>query len=353
MFNLVFKPGSMKKTWLSVLLLVSSFVSFTQTVTLLTSGTRTSIRGLSVVSEKIVWVSGSAGKVGKTLDGGQTWKWMDVPGYEKREFRDIEAFDERTAVIMAVGEPGDILRTTDGGQNWKLMYSDTSAGMFLDAMDFADEDNGVVIGDPLPGSNAIYRAYTRNGGINWFHPKDDSLSIPPVQKGEAMFASSGSNVVFLKSDGFLRNNRMLIVTGGTSSNLLSQNPLQKKNLPLLQGKESTGANSIAAFSPKEMVIVGGDFANDKDSTQNCVISKDGGQSFFAPAAGPHGYRSCVIYLNRNKLVACGTSGVDVSEDGGMTWKLVSTDGYHVCGKAKRGNAVYLAGGNGRIAKFSW
>lgn len=343
----------MNKTGFLSLLLLLSLGSFCQSVSIVSFGTKTSLRGLSVVSEKIIWVSGSGGKVGKSLDGGETWKWMEVPGYDKREFRDIEAFDERTAVIMAVGEPGDILRTTDGGQNWKNVYSDTSKGMFLDAMAFADEDNGVVIGDPLPGSHSIYRAYTRNGGINWFHPKDDSLSIPPVQNGEAMFASSGSNVVFLKSDGFLRNNRMLIVTGGKASNLLSQNPLQKKNLPLMQGKESTGANSIAAFSPKEMVIVGGDFANDKDSILNCVISKDGGNSFIAPAIGPHGYRSCVIYLNRNKLVACGTSGIDVSEDGGLTWRLISEESFHVCGKAKRGNAVYLAGAKGRIARLTW
>lgn len=336
-----------------LLFCIASISCYAQKLEVLTSGNKTSIRGLSAVTDQIVWVSGSGGRVGKTSDGGKTWKWMDVPGYEKREFRDIEAFDDHTAVIMAVGEPGEILRTTDGGQNWRNVFTDTTKGMFFDAMDFADENNGVVIGDPLPGSKYIYRAYTRNAGIGWFHPKDDSLSIPSIQQGEAMFASSGSNLVFLKSDGFLRNNKMLIVTGGTASNLLSQNPLQKKSLPIMQGKESTGANSIAAFNPKELVIVGGDFANDKDSTQNCALSKDGGNSFFAPAVSPHGYRSSVCFLNRNKLIACGTSGIDISEDGGLTWKLISNESYHVCRKSKRGNAVFLSGRDGRVAKFTW
>ena len=53
----------------------------------------------------------------------------------------------------------------------------------------------------------------------------------------------------------------------------------------------------------------------------------------------------------NELVACGTSGVDYSTDGGETWTLVSKDGYHVCQKAKDGKVVYLAGNNGRVAKL--
>src|SRR5580658_8625001 len=73
-------------------------------VQLLTSGTSTSLRGLSVVTDEIVWVSGSKGTVGKSLDGGKTWTWFTVPGYEKRDFRDIEAFDSKTAIIIAIAE---------------------------------------------------------------------------------------------------------------------------------------------------------------------------------------------------------------------------------------------------------
>ncbi len=324
-----------------------------QQIEILTNGPKTSIRGLSVVTDDIIWVSGSGGKVGKSINAGKTWEWMTVPGFEQREFRDIEAFDANTAVVLAIAEPGQILKTTDGGKNWKTVFTDTAKGMFLDAMDFADEDNGVVIGDPLPGTKNIYRAYTRNGGTGWFHPQEDINYLSPVMEGEAMFASSGTNVVFLKSDGFLRSNKMYIVTGGTAANLLSQNPSQKNLLPLLQGKESTGANSIATLNGKELVIVGGDFANDKDTTQNCVLSKDGGASFFRPATPPNGYRSCVEYISKTKLITCGTSGIDISEDAGMHWKQISTESYHVCQKARKGRAVYLAGGNGRIAKLIW
>jgi photosystem II stability/assembly factor-like uncharacterized protein len=325
----------------------------TQTIEVLTTGTRTSLRGLSAVNDNIIWVSGSEGTVGRTVDGGKNWQWMVVPGFEKREFRDIEAFDANTAVAMAIAEPGQIVKTVDGGKNWQVVFTDTSKGVFFDAMDFADEDNGVVVGDPLPGTNTIYRAYTRNAGTKWQHPADDKNYLPTVKEGEAMFASSGTNVVFLKSEGFIRSNHMFIVTGGTASNLISQTPLQKKSLPIIQGKESTGANSIAAFNLRELVIVGGDFSNDKDSTQNCVISKDGGNSFIRPSTPPKGYRSCVEYITRNKLITCGTSGVDVSNDGGMNWQPLSTESYHVCQKSKKGKFVFLAGSNGRVAKLIW
>lgn len=335
-----------------ILLTVTAVSSYAQSIEMLTTINKMSIRGLSVVSDEIIWVSGSGGKVGRSTDAGKNWQWMNVPGFEKREFRDIEAFDANTAVILAIAEPGQILKTTDGGKNWKVVFTDTAKGMFFDAMDFADENNGIAIGDPLPGTNFIYRAYTRNGGTTWYHPADDYTYLPKVVEGEAMFASSGTNLVFLKSDGFIRSNRMYIVTGGKASSFISQTPLQKTTLPLLQGKESTGANSIAVYNSKDLVIVGGDFSNDKDTTQNCILSKDGGSTFFPPATPPTGYRSCVEYITKSRLITCGTSGIDVSEDGGLNWRQISTDGFHVCQKAKKGKSVYLAG-NGKIAKLVW
>ncbi|HMO79244.1 MAG TPA: hypothetical protein PKD24_00495 [Pyrinomonadaceae bacterium] len=55
--------------------------------------TTASFRGLSIVSEKVIWASGTGGTVIKTKDGGKTWNVITVPGAEKLDFRDIEAFD--------------------------------------------------------------------------------------------------------------------------------------------------------------------------------------------------------------------------------------------------------------------
>src|SRR5215207_7868366 len=144
------------KTFLTALCTIAFLSSFSQiksipTVQVLTSGTNTSLRGLSVVSDDIVWVSGSRGTVGRTTNGGKDWKWMVVKGFEKTEFRDIEAFDLTTAVIMGTGEPAYMLRTTDGGDTWKVVYENKTTGMFLDAMEFWNINAGIVIGDPING----------------------------------------------------------------------------------------------------------------------------------------------------------------------------------------------------------
>src|SRR5579863_6261915 len=84
-----------------------------QQVNVVDAGSATSLRGLSVVNEKVIWVSGSNGMVGKSIDGGKTWKWIQVKSFEKTDFRDIEAFDQNIAMIMGVDAPAYILRTID------------------------------------------------------------------------------------------------------------------------------------------------------------------------------------------------------------------------------------------------
>lgn len=322
-------------------ILVNAFSGFSQTsnIKILQSGNKVSIRGLSIVNNKIIWVSGNNGMVARSINGGKKFEWIKVAGYEKRDFRDIEAFDKNTAVIMGVDAPAIILKTIDGGKSWKKVFEDNTKGMFLDAMDFTDNKNGMVIGDPI--NQRVYLAKTNDQGNTWDKTiMDDSLNTKP---GEAFFASSGSNIKLL-------GNHILFVSGGLSSRLNFFDTWYQ--LPILQGKESTGANSIAVNLDKG-VIVGGDFSKDTVVTGNCVLFaiRSDAISFMLPENPPHGYRSCVTYLSKTNLVACGTSGVDISKDGGKNWKLISNESFHVVQKAKKGHSVFLAGSNGRIAKL--
>ncbi len=325
-------------------------------ISLLGSSNKASIRGLSVVNDNIFWASGSGGMVAKSTDGGKNVEWMPVPGFEKRDFRDIEAFDQNTAIIMAVDQPAIILKTNDGGKNWKKVFEDTTTGMFLDAMHFEKVDGklvGMVVGDPI--NNKIFYAKTFDGGDSWIKPSKKELkNVPTVPDGEAMFASSGTNIAITN---FSKDAPWLVVTGGTKSRLKDfLNQSFNDSLPLLQGFSSAGANSIA-FNNKiqKGVIVGGDFAHDTISRFNCILLafENGNRTYTNPLAPPHGYRSCVVYLDNETLITCGTSGVDMSTDGGIHWELVSKESFHVVQKAKDGRAVYLAGGRGRIAKLIW
>ena len=143
--------------------------------------------------------------------------------------------------------------------------------------------------------------------------------------------------------------QIVFVSGGMKSQIFYQNIW--KELPLTQGKESTGANSIA-LNHGNGIVVGGDFSKDTIVSGNCVLINLGKElTITQPETAPHGYRSCVIYISENILITCGTSGVDISKDGGKNWELISKEGFHVVQKAKNGSAVFLAGSNGRIAKL--
>lgn len=336
------------KNWLIATLLTGgSLMANAQkpTVDILTSGTKTSLRGLSVVNDNVVWVSGSNGTVGRSNNGGKNWNWFTVKGFEKTDFRDIEAFDASTAVIMGVAEPAYILKTTDGGENWKVVYENKAKGMFLDAMDFVGEKQGVVIGDPVDGK--VFMAETNDGGDTW----TEVVNRIPADSGEAFFAASGTNIrLFAK-------NKFFITSGGKRSRLMTGE--KTVDLPIIQGQETTGANSIAVFSEanlkgsKHMIVAGGDFNTPAGTDKNCFYSNNGGKSWKAPVTPPHGYRSCVEFLSQKDLLSCGLNGVDYSGDGAKNWQWISKESFNTCRIAKRGTSIYLAGNNGKVGKITW
>ena len=313
-----------------------------QVVEILHTGKNTSLRGVSVVNEKIFWVSGSNGMVFRSTNGGSSFSSIKVKNHEGRDFRDIEALDSNTAIIMAVSEPALILKTWDGGKTWKEVFVDSTPGMFLDAMDF-NGNNGVVIGDPIDGK--VFLAETNDHGDSWQIINNRECSI--LKTGEAFFASSGSNIAFNK-----QSTKYVYVSGGLHSRIFYENDCI--NLPLQMGKNSTGANALdISPSGKKGIVVGGNFSTDKLVDSSSVLFSMGKAIVLSgPQHALHGYRSSVSYITEKKLIACGTSGVDFSTDGGINWTLISNRSFHVVKKAKNGKAVYLAGTNGAIAKLT-
>jgi hypothetical protein len=330
--------------------LISSYPGLAQnpSVVMLTSGAKTSLRGLSVVNDNVIWVSGSHGMVGKSLNSGKNWNWMTVKGFEQKEFRDIEAFDGNTAIIIAIDSPAYILKTVDGGSTWKVVYENKTPGMFLDAMDFSDVMNGIVVGDPT--GDRAFLAYTSDNGNTWKEIQNDKR--PVMDTGEAFFAASGTNIKFF------RNGDYYAASGGSKSRLISRSASVK--LPFLQVNGSCGANSIDIYdngdprkAGKKMIIVGGDYMSPSSTAKNCFFTSNGGRTWKTPGTPPHGYRSCVEYLSPKDIITCGSNGVDYSSDGGRNWKWISKEGFHVCKIARNGSAFFLAGENGKIAKVSW
>jgi len=313
-----------------------------------TSGTSAGFRGLSAVDERIAWAGGTNGTVLRTVDGGTTWTPVSVPGAEKVDFRDIEAFSADTAVVMGVGEPARIYRTEDGGRTWALTYFDDTPGIFLDAMAFFDQQNGLAVGDPLDGRFFLIR--TADGGKSWSLLPPESR--PQAQEGEAAFAASGTAL-------FIRDDRLAwIGTGGTVSRVLRSEDGGRRweaaPSALKEGASSTGAFSVFFFDARAGLTVGGDYQNESSDAGNAAVSDDGGKTW-RPLSGrrPGGFREAAAAApGAGDVVAVGPSGSDYSPDGGKTWvPLAGPAGFHTVSFARSGRAAWAAGRNGLIARL--
>lgn len=311
-----------------------------QTITILQQDKPTSIRGLSVVNDKTAWISGSKGYIAKTEDGGKTWNWQQIKGYEKSDFRDIEAFNDKEAVIMSAGSPSFILKTTDGGQTWQEKYKKTDTTYFLDAMDFSGKLHGYVLGDPI--NNKFLLLETKDGGETW----NESQNPPDALDGEAAFAASGTCLRVSDKEA------IYIVSGGKSARLISLKPnadsWQYSNLPITHGQSSEGAFSLS-IEQNHGIIVGGDYAQDKktDSAATIFITYPT-HAFTSVQTGPVGFQSSVEHIKSDIFLSTGTPGSNVSVDGGRNWKQIDSTSFNVCRKAKRGKLVLLAGNGGKI-----
>lgn len=306
--------------------------------------TDASFRGLSVVDDSTAWVSGSKGWVGRSTNGGRSWAFGKVKGYEQCDFRSLYAFDAQTAVIANAGAPAYILYTKDGGTTWKQVYTNTDSAAFFDGLCFSNENEGIIYGDPIKGKLLLLT--TKNGGLTWQEVPE--AGRPVLAGGEASFAASGTTIRCLP------NNKIVIATGGRVSRLLTSADKGKSwtasQTPILQGESTTGIFSVAYHNDKTAIIAGGDYKRDSLCKDHIFYTTDNGKTWKAPEKATRGYRECVEYINDSTVLATGPSGTDISRDGGMMWRPLSDEKqYHVVRKSRKGSLVVIAGGGGKIA----
>ncbi len=108
----------------------------------------------------------SEGNGAETVDGGLTWTSVGPPMTEAADFRDIHAWNDRTAIIMSAGDVDRLYRTEDGGISWTVVFEEKNAAAFFDGMAFDHSGkSGWLMGDPLDGR--VYLLRTDDEGRTW------------------------------------------------------------------------------------------------------------------------------------------------------------------------------------------
>lgn len=235
---------------------------------------KVSLRGISSVSEKECWVSGTQGTVAKTTDGGLTWDYLNVPDSDSLDFRDIEVFSSNEALILSIGngKKSRIYKTSDGGESWRLVYQNQNPIGFFDAFTFWNKKEGMVQGDPIDGRLELL--VTADGGESW--TKVPLSSCPKVSDGEYAFAASGSQIAS-------KGNIIWIGTGGSKARVFKSidfgTSWTTTETNMIQGESSQGIFSIDFLDAQMGIAVGGDYTKVNEGRDNVMFTLDRGETW--------------------------------------------------------------------------
>ncbi|MFB7930018.1 WD40/YVTN/BNR-like repeat-containing protein [Streptomyces sp. NPDC056039] len=306
-------------------------------------------RGLAAVGRNTAWVAGTGGTVLRTTDGGASWRNVSPPGAGELQFRDVEAFDARRAVVLAIGEgeASRVYRTDDGGATWTESFRNTDPKAFYDCLAFFDSRHGLAMSDPVDGKFRILS--TGDGGRTW--KVLPNTGMPAAQEGEAGFAASGQCLVTSGPKD------VWLATGGAARARVLHSADRGRtwtaaDTALPAGDPARGVFALAFRDRAHGLAVGGDFRPDQPSPQAAARTSDGGSTWRPAAAPPPAYRSGVAWLphSRTAALAVGPTGTDLTSDGGRTWRTVDTGSYDTVDCVPR-QGCWAAGEKGRVARL--
>jgi photosystem II stability/assembly factor-like uncharacterized protein len=307
------------------------------------TGSTARLRGLSAVSARVAWASGSLGTVLRTVDGGRSWQQVGPPGTSALQFRDIEAFDAGHAAILSIGNGSDsrVYVTSDGGRHWALTFVNDNPDAFYDCMAFFDRKHGLAVSDPVGGRFRII--VTRDGGRSW---RPATGEMPPALAGEFGFAASGKCLVTAGGrDAWFG-------TGGAAQARVFHSSdrgesWRASGTPVHSGP-TAGIFALSFRDPRHGLAVGGDFTTPAVAPDALALTADGGGNWVLVSGAPNEYRSGASWMTGRVAIVVGPTGSDVSLDQGRSWQRFD-DGSFDTVDCARGHVCWASGEQGRVA----
>ena len=304
-------------------------------------------RGLHAVSKKVVWASGSGGRIYHTSTGGAHWSIDTIPGATNLFLVDIWAKDARRAWVVGTDFRGGyaaIYATTDGGGHWTRQWELRDPAAFLDGLTCFSARDCLALGDPFSGNYLLLT--TADGGAHW--DRVPVASLPPRLDGEAAFAASGTEIT---SHG---RTAWFVTGGGDHARVWRSRDRGRtwdvRATPLAAGS-SAGLFGIAMLNDKEGLATGGDYQVPHDSGANLLRTTDGGESWtFAGRTEPVGVRWGLTTAGHGLFLATAPTGTGLTRDGGATWTVLDPKPANTASCA--GGVCWLAGKD-RLAKVTF
>lgn len=305
-----------------------------------------SIRAIAAVDKNTLYFAGSNGKVGFTKNAGNTWTINTIRKDSiSPNFRSI-AKTKEALFALSIGNPALLYKIENDIP--KVVYTETHEKVFYDCLQFFENGiDGIAVGDPTEDCPSIIM--TNDGGNTW--KKIPCENLPKFEQGEAFFAASNTNIKIL-------NNTIWIGSGGKNARILKSEDRGKtwtiQNTPIIHGNGPQGIYSVDFYDENNGIIFGGDYSKTEANFKNKAITKDGGKTWTTVSDNSlPGYKSCVQYVpntDGKEVFAVGKTGISFSNDGGITWKDISTESFYTIAFIDK-NSAWLAGNN-RIAKLS-
>ena len=314
------------------------------------TGTDALLIGLDAAGENVVWAAGAAGTWARSLDGGRTWTTGKVPGADTLQFRDVEAFSAREAVLLSIGNGASsrVYRTDDGGATWALRWTNADPAAFYDCMAFEDARRGFAFSDAVANADSTrFRLpviETEDGGRTWALAPPERT--PDARPGEGGFASSGTCAV---ADG---DGRRIVTNGGDGPDrLLTRAGGANWRATVLPVRSDDGGRGLSTLARRGTTLYAG-LLGDIDSV-TVLRGEDLGRAWrplgrttirrvYGLAASPRA----------GVLAATGPDGLDVSLDDGRTWRHLTSDVLWTVTALSDG--TFLAAGRaGKVARITF